>query len=61
MICGTKDGAVVFYDIKKGECENIVSEEHKSQVVGCDWQPSKDGKCKVATVDDLGGLLIWGA
>ena len=37
VVCGTKEGGVVFYDAKKGECENIISDEHKSQVVCCAW------------------------
>jgi len=34
---------------------------HKSQVVACEWQPKAERGVKLATIDDLGGLIIWGA
>lgn len=59
VVCGCKDGSVVFYDLKIGECEGIVQEQHKTQVVACEWQPNPEGYYKLATADDLGGLLFW--
>ena len=59
VVAGTKDGSIVFYDLKLGECEGIVKDQHKSQVIACDWQP-QDGVFKLASIDDLGGLLLWG-
>ena len=60
-MCGTKEGNIIFYDLKAGACEDIVRDQHKSQVVGCEWfQEFGGGTGKLATIDDLGGLLIWG-
>ena len=62
VICGSKNGAVVYYDIKAMECESIIQNQHKSMVIACDWQPLQKGDkyVRLATVDDLGGLLVWG-
>jgi WD40 repeat protein len=60
VVAGTKEGSIVFYDMKLGECEGIVKDQHKSQVIACEWQPQGDGLFKLASIDDLGGLLLWG-
>lgn len=59
VICGSKQGNIIFYDLKAGEITNIIQDMHKSQVVACEWQPKADKNVKMATIDDLGGLLIW--
>ena len=61
VACGTIDGYIVFYELKEGKCVDINREAHKSQVIACDWQPKPDKKeSRLATVDDLGGLYMWG-
>ena len=32
VVCGSKQGNVVFYDIKNQKIENIIQEQHKSQI-----------------------------
>lgn len=59
VVCGTKSGSVIFYDLKARELVNIVSDQHKSQVVAVEWQPKAERNQKIATIDDLGGLIIW--
>lgn len=60
MVCGSKNGNMIFYDINSASVENIVVDQgHKSQVVAVEWQPKADKQVRIASVDDLGGLLIW--
>lgn len=61
VVCGSKQGHVIWYDAKAGECVNIVKDQHKTQVVACEWQPKADKGVKMASVDDLGGLIVWSA
>lgn len=37
VICGTKDGHVVFYDLKLGACEDIIKNKHNASIVACEW------------------------
>ena len=59
VVCGSKNGNMIFYDLKNKECTNIVQDQHKSQVVAVEWQPKADKEVRIASVDDLGGILIW--
>jgi hypothetical protein len=60
-VCGSKNGNVIFYDLKQMECVNIVGGQHRSQVVAVEWQPKAERNVKIATIDDLGGLIMWTA
>ena len=30
VICGSKEGNIIFYDIKAGQCEDIIRDQHSS-------------------------------
>ena len=59
VVCGTKQCHMIFYNMKKQEVANIIMNKHKSQVVAVEWQPKADKNVRIASIDDLGGLLVW--
>lgn len=59
VICGTKDGHIFYYDLKKGEVEDMQIKQHKSQVVAVEWQPRSEGQAQMASIDTFGSLLVW--
>jgi len=54
-VVGSKNGAVVVFDIKKSKLVEVY-EEHITPVVACEWQPRGS---TFATVDTTGGLYVW--
>ena len=60
VACGSKDGSVVFYDMKAGEVEDIMVSCHKQPVVACEWQPRcQEQSPTMATVDANGCFIGW--
>lgn len=59
VICGTKDGHMFYYDLKKGEVEDIQIKQHKAPVIACEWQPRSEDSAQMASIDTFGSLLIW--
>ena len=58
-ICGTKEGNVFYYDIKKGEVEDMQMKQHKAAVMATEWQPRSEESPSMASIDTFGSLLIW--
>jgi WD40 repeat protein len=60
IACGSKDGSIIYYDIKSGEVEDILTKCHKSPVVACEWQPRCDqGQPTMVSVDSNGCFIGW--
>ena len=56
-IFGSWNGNIIIIDLNKGELEEIYEDVHTTSVVACEWQPRGN---KFASIDNLGGLYIWG-
>lgn len=59
VVCGTKDGHIFYYDLKKGEIEDIQSAKHKTAVVACEWNPRSQDTPEMSSIDGYGSLLAW--
>ena len=58
--CGSKDGSIIYYDVKCGEIEDILVGCHKQPVVACEWQPRcEEQQPTMASVDDNGCFIGW--
>lgn len=54
---GSKNGALVIFDLIEGKVEEYFDKEHTTSVVGCAWQ--KRGGSRIASIDSIGNLFIW--
>ena len=58
MAVGDSHGKLYIFNMNKdGEIEDILDSDTKTSIIGAVWDPGHSSR--VATIDELGCLLVW--